>query len=58
VLGDIAYPQNRNPAKPTESGFQPPSRLEAAAQPADEQQAIAIIRRSCSDSLLTASQMD
>jgi hypothetical protein len=38
--------------------FQPPSRLEAVAQHADEQQAIAIIRRSCSDSLLTASDMD
>jgi hypothetical protein len=32
--------------------FQPPSRLEAVAQHADEQQAIAIIRRSCSDLLL------
>jgi hypothetical protein len=39
-------------------GFQPPPRLEAVAQHAAKRKAIAIMRRSCSDSLLTASQVD
>ena len=39
-------------------GLQPPSRLEAVAQYADERRPTAIMRRSCSDSPMTASQMD
>ena len=39
-------------------GFQSPSRLEAIAQHADEKEADCNHARSCSDSLVTASQMD
>jgi hypothetical protein len=39
-------------------GSQPPPRLEAVAQHAMKRKATAIMRRSCSDSLLTASQDD
>src|SRR5262249_33498468 len=38
--------------------FQLRSRLEAVAEHADDKRLIAIIQRSCSDSPLTASQMD
>jgi|GraSoiStandDraft_55_1057291.scaffolds.fasta_scaffold240243_1 hypothetical protein len=39
-------------------GFELASRLEAVAQHANEKRPIAIMRPSCSDSLLIASQMD
>jgi hypothetical protein len=39
-------------------GFQPPPQLEAVTQHADEKEGNCNMRRSCSDSLLTASQVD
>ena len=39
-------------------GFQPPPRLQASHNTRTNRKAIAPMRRSCSDSLLTASQLD
>jgi hypothetical protein len=39
-------------------GFQPPRDLKQSHSAQTKRKAIAIMRRSCSDSLLTASQMD
>ena len=39
-------------------GFQSPSRFEPIAKHADKKETIASMRRSCSDSPVTASQMD